>query len=231
MHPPCFPCWRVLFFLLFLTLIHRFCHLSGVRVYALSRIFLSSGLFVWGFRPSILIMVLSISQGQLSRCLSLWWDFCCRASFYRLRLWYSFSYFVFHLMFDGVRFQYFQILVVFFSLLRFWFDGSLSYVICLFPLFLMSKAQMPNSIPISWLYILIVFIKVSNCFSLSANSLLSSTYTRWKLISCDSVDLLSALRLFIFGLVLWHINHCRLFNAKPFIYIYTKYKYIYIYYL
>ena len=26
-----------------------------------------------------------------------------------------------------------------------------------------------------------------------------------------------------FGLVLWHINHCRLFNAKSFLYIYIKY--------
>ena len=26
-----------------------------------------------------------------------------------------------------------------------------------------------------------------------------------------------------FGLVLWHNNHCRLFNAKPFIYIYIEY--------
>ena len=27
----------------------------------------------------------------------------------------------------------------------------------------------------------------------------------------------------LFGWVLWHINHCRLFNAKSFIYIYIKY--------
>ena len=26
-----------------------------------------------------------------------------------------------------------------------------------------------------------------------------------------------------FGLVLWHINHCRLFNAKSSLYIYIKY--------
>ena len=26
-----------------------------------------------------------------------------------------------------------------------------------------------------------------------------------------------------FGLVLWHISHCRLFNAKSFLYIYIKY--------
>ena len=25
------------------------------------------------------------------------------------------------------------------------------------------------------------------------------------------------------GWVLWHINHCRLFNAKSFLYIYIKY--------
>ena len=28
-----------------------------------------------------------------------------------------------------------------------------------------------------------------------------------------------------FGWVLWHINHCRLFNAKSFLYIYIKYIY------
>ena len=33
-----------------------------------------------------------------------------------------------------------------------------------------------------------------------------------------------------FGWVLWHINHCRLFNAKSFIYIYI-YIYIYIKYI
>ena len=26
-----------------------------------------------------------------------------------------------------------------------------------------------------------------------------------------------------FGLVLWHINHCRLFHAKLYLYIYIKY--------
>ena len=26
----------------------------------------------------------------------------------------------------------------------------------------------------------------------------------------------------LFGWVLWHINHCRLFNAKPFFYLYIK---------
>ena len=27
----------------------------------------------------------------------------------------------------------------------------------------------------------------------------------------------------MFGLVLWHINHCNLFSAKSFLYIYIKY--------
>ena len=26
-----------------------------------------------------------------------------------------------------------------------------------------------------------------------------------------------------FGWLLWHINHCRLFNAKSYLYIYTRY--------
>ena len=29
---------------------------------------------------------------------------------------------------------------------------------------------------------------------------------------------------FGFGLVLWHINHCRLFNGKSSLFIYTRYK-------
>ena len=36
------------------------------------------------------------------------------------------------------------------------------------------------------------------------------------------------IRIYIFGLVLWHINHCGLFNAKSSLYIYI-YIYIYIY--
>ena len=39
------------------------------------------------------------------------------------------------------------------------------------------------------------------------------------LFSCK----LFVLRIVRFGLVLWHINHCRLFNAKSSLYIYVKY--------
>ena len=34
---------------------------------------------------------------------------------------------------------------------------------------------------------------------------------------------IAPLKMFQFGLVLWHINHCRLFNAKSFFYIHNKY--------
>ena len=47
-----------------------------------------------------------------------------------------------------------------------------------FLLFITSMAHfsMPNSVPISWLYIIIVCIRVSNSFSFLANSLMSSMY-------------------------------------------------------
>ena len=41
----------------------------------------------------------------------------------------------------------------------------------------------------------------------------SSSFYHWNLL----------LRVIWFGFVLWHINHCRLFNAKSSLYIYIKY--------
>ena len=32
-------------------------------------------------------------------------------------------------------------------------------------------------------------------------------------------------RSWLVGWVLWHVNHCRLFNAKSFLYIYIEYIY------
>ena len=46
-----------------------------------------------------------------------------------------------------------------------------------------------NSIPIFWLYILIVCIKASSSFSFQADILISSIYIRWSFFSGDFVNL------------------------------------------
>ena len=48
---------------------------------------------------------------------------------------------------------------------------------------------MPNSIPISWLWILTVCIRVSIDFSFLANGLMSSMYITWFIFTCDLVSL------------------------------------------
>ena len=52
-----------------------------------------------------------------------------------------------------------------------------------------SHFSMPNSIPMSWLYILTASISVSCSFSFFANSLMSSIYIRWSIFSCDLLSL------------------------------------------
>ena len=47
---------------------------------------------------------------------------------------------------------------------------------------------MLNSIPMSWLYILTVCIKLSNSFSFLVNSLMSSMYIRWIIFSGNFVN-------------------------------------------
>ena len=81
MNPRYFQCWWVLLLFLFLALIVSPYHLSDVTPCAKSSVFLSFGLFIWVPLLSSLRMVLSILQGELLRCLSLWWDFCCRVCF------------------------------------------------------------------------------------------------------------------------------------------------------
>ena len=95
---------------------------------------------------------------------------------------YAFLIFLFHfLVFVGVNFQYPQVFVGFLFSERsddYLFGSSIPSVICLLPLFITSMAHfsMPNPIPISWLYILTVRIRVSNSFSFWAKSLMSSMY-------------------------------------------------------
>ena len=51
----------------------------------------------------------------------------------------------------------------------------------------------------------------------------------WHINHCKFFNAKSSLYIYIiydlvwFGLVLWHINHCKLFNAKSSLYIYIKY--------
>ena len=108
-------------------------------------------------------------------CLSLWWDFCCRDWFRPGN-----SYFFFHVcLFDNVRFEYSQVLVIFFlpsAFSFFLFASSIPSVISLLSLYIINIAHFSilNFIPISWLCILIVCIRISNSFSFFVNSLMSS---------------------------------------------------------
>ena len=68
-----------------------------------------------------------------------------------------------------------------------WFGSSIPSVICRFLFFTISIAHfsMPNSIPISRVYIFTAYIRVSDSFSFLANSLMSSMYIRWLMFSCE----------------------------------------------
>ena len=122
---------------------------------------------------------------RLRRCLSLWREFFYRAwfreafSFFSGTLFYIF--FHFHLS-DGVRFQDSQVLVLLpLSKRSNWFLILQLYYFHSFPLFIMSIAHisMTNFIPIFWLYILIVCIRVSSYFSFFVDTFLSSIHIRW----------------------------------------------------
>ena len=95
---------------------------------------------------------------------------------------YSFLIFFFFIhLFNGVCFQYSQVLIIFFFSEHFdfsWLGSSIPSVIYLFPILFMSMAHFSivNFIPISWLYILIVCIRVSNFVSFFANGLMPSLY-------------------------------------------------------
>ena len=67
-----------------------------------------------------------------------------------------------------------------------------SYVF--FSLFIISIGHfsMPNSIPLSKLYILIACIRISNSFSYLENSLMSYMYMRWLTFSCELLSLYPA---------------------------------------
>ena len=169
MHPRYLQCSWVRFLLLFLTHIVFLCHYTDVMFCASSSTFLSSGPFLWVHSLSIFRMVPSILQGRQPWCLSHWCNLCSRVWFRETSsfVWGTHFLFFFHLyLFNGVRFQYSQVLVIFlFSKCRdsFWFGNSILSVISFS--ILHSIFSIPNSIPIFWLYILIVYIRVSCSFS------------------------------------------------------------------
>ena len=75
-----------------------------------------------------------------------------------------------------------------------------------FPLLIISMAHfsMSNSIPMSWLFILIACIRVSNSFSFLANDLMLSMSIRWSIFSCDLVSLyppVHFLRMWLSGII------------------------------
>ena len=134
------------------------------------------GIFVWFFRSHILLQNLFASFA--SGC---WYIFAqslptllLLLSLLLLLFLRSFS----HHLYDGISFQHSQIFVCFlFPCAQFfsWFGSSIPSVMCCFPLFLTSMAHfsMSNSIPMFWLYLLTVYIKVSNSFSFLVNRLMS----------------------------------------------------------
>ena len=158
-------CWWVLFPLLLYSLSMSS---LGCKALCIIQSFPFSGPFV-ELLMSILRMVPSILQRGQLRCLSLWWDFCYVV---RFRVVFSFFrdiiiyFFLFHFrLFDGVRFQFSQEFVGSFSasvLIFSWSSSSIRSVICRFSLLIISIAHfsVPNSTPISSLYVHIACIRV-----------------------------------------------------------------------
>ena len=106
-------CWWVLL-LLFLTRMI----MSGSTLENKAGCIIIDFLVLWSISLlSILRMILNILQERLTRCLFLWLNFCCKAWFQESFLFFwgtLFLFFISSLFFDGVSFQYFQVLVIFF---------------------------------------------------------------------------------------------------------------------
>ena len=65
-----------------------------------------------------------------SRCLFLWWDFCYRAWFSEVFLFYGTLFLFFSFIYDGFRFQYSRILIIFLLSRR--YDAFLIWRFCSF---------------------------------------------------------------------------------------------------
>ena len=72
------------------------------------------------------------------------------------------------------------------------------------------KFSMPNYIPMSWLYILIVGIRVSSSFSFFANNLMSIVHIRWLIFSCDLLSFYPAVHF----LSVWFSSTMAIMNSK-----------------
>ena len=117
----------------------------------------------------VLCININIFQGGLPRCLSSWWDFCCRAWFWEVFPFVWATLFCHLYLFDGDCFQYFQVLVIFlFSKHSDSFLISLFFSLCylFFPFFIASIAHFSNF-----------------------HFLMSSIYLRWLIFPCDFVNL------------------------------------------
>ena len=96
-----------------------------------------------------------------------------------------------------------------------WFGSSIPSVICRLPLFITSMAHfsMPNSIPMSWLYILTACLRVSSSFSFFfffAKCLMLSMYIRWLIFSCYLLSFYSAVHF----LSMWLSGFMAIMNSK-----------------
>ena len=111
----------------------------------------------------------------------------------------QFLHFIFRLKLLGIRFQYLQVIVIFFLLKR---SANLlirhCYSSCRFPFLDFKyfnakrfnvKCFNANSIPLFWLYILIVCINFTSSFSISVDILILSIYIRWFIFSSDFIKL------------------------------------------
>ena len=126
------------------------------------------------------------------RCLSFWCDFCCNTCFWEVLsiFWGTrFKSFFHFRLFDGVRFQYSQVLVIF---LPFKYSDSFLmwqlYSFC-FTHFSYKYDTFSNYIPLYWLYIPMVCISVFSYCPFLANILITSI--KEFIFPCDLVILSS----------------------------------------
>ena len=177
----------LVFFLTHIACLHL---LWELRSYSSSLVFSFSGPSVEVLPSSTLWMVQSFLREGQPRYLSLWCDFCyivlLRVVF--LFSWDTLFYFLFHpRMFDGDCFQHSQVLVNFlfvdcsnFFLIWYFFPfrNWLFFVLIISMVYF----SMPNFIPISVLYILVVCTRVSNSFSSSFFFSLEAKFSQFQLM-------------------------------------------------
>ena len=149
-------------------------------------------LVLWSISSSTSKMVPRILQGGQPRSLSLWFYFCYIVWFPVV---FSFSReTLFKFFFLSSPLVWWCPLPIFPSTCKFpflWFFSRFGNSIpCRFLLLIICMAHfsIPNSIPISWLYILTVYVRTFNYFFIF-DSLMSSMYIRWLIFSCNLVSL------------------------------------------